>query len=619
MASIFPVNYHTVSTRCITHHFNLSILYSYSAYIYKTYLFIYEPALCLRALPIQPIPNTPIHPVIHLVDHFSLSFLVSPRHSSTPPEMPHFNLLLAPVLLTASLAAGLNFTTTTLSNPDGSTYQFPFVTTSVIAPSAPHLLVAASFLGELRLLHLDRTSRKRYVVRSVAYVTTVPDGRFVTGMIADPFDPTAFLLSTAVHDFASKGLNATDWDNGQIDIFRLHVSNKTIIFERTLVSGLPLSATASNTGPYGLAVELHRGALFIAQAAVTNGGAPDMAAGHLDTIVTGAMLKVDVRAEGKTRKLIWKSKTNPMRARLRDPPAVTGIAVYAIGLRSAFQLLLTRRNHLLVVDGGANVGRGERALSCSASIPFTTNEPDRLIEVRRGKWYGMANHARALKDARQCRYSWLPEAGNTTKIPGLANVIMSTLDGINDGTLGSGTVGFAQYTASWDTKFRGTLLGAEFDLTTPTKGRPSPILFAFDLPRKQVRKVADAPGTNIAQDAYGALLITQLNLGRIAMSVPILTRRMKKRAAIRMVWPSAAKAGSLVHVVGTGFSKKISVFIGGVACGVKRHRLRYGFLHDVSCVVPERSATRRALHVRVGDAFMKSAFTILSGDIRLAK
>lgn len=492
------------------------------------------------------------------------------------------------------------------------------MTALAFVPEAPHILVATALSGEIRVLRLNRTMQHQYAVQSVECVTNAGTGRFITGISVDPFDPTAFLVTTSVHDFEAKGLPKSAWDNGRIDLFRLFPRTLKLIFERVLVSGLPLARKSQNTGPYGVAIDTGSGALYIGQGSNTNGGVTDYTAGNVDTIVSGTILKVDIRTAGKTRKLEWTTNFM-MNASLKESASVSGISVYAIGIRAAFQPLFTRKGHLLSVDTAPTSGPGQRSVTCLESGPMGSTVPDRLLKINRGFWYGMANRARGRKDGKQCTFMWGHESANSTTIRKFRKPIMTTFVGNENGLKRSGTVGLAQYDANWVPSMRGSFLGSGLDGQDEYGGLVMPMLFFFDVRRKAIIKVADAPGVSIEVDAYGAILTAQVSNGKIGVTTPVVKAGMAKKMVIRSVWPVSGKGGSRVHIVGTGLSWTAHVFIGSSRCTTVYHVVRFNYLQDLSCTVPERNASETGpLHVQVGGVTLKKAFTILSSDTTIA-
>lgn len=241
-------------------------------------------------------------------------------------------------------------------------------------------------------------------------------------------------------------------------------------------------------------------------------------------------------------------------------------------------------------DGGGDRLWGLRSLTCTTGDALVAAESDRVIRVRAGRWYGMANRARGEEDAKQCRYIWGDEADIAqlrAKYRLFSPPLMTTLAYRLDGMLGSGTVGFLQYTANWFPWMRHRVVGAEFDLLEAHPGRPLPIMFALDIFTKTLRKLADAPGVSLQQDVWGCILTAQLNVGKIAVAVPNLPMWMRMQTRIRNVWPARGKPGMRVRIVGTRLPRGEGVVVrigGGVCAQVKRWRL-FGMADVVSCRV----------------------------------
>lgn len=509
------------------------------------------------------------------------------------------------------------FTARNVTKEDGTDYTVNFLVALSVCPTDPSLLIVASHLGQIRTLRLSPGATGGYTVIA-EHVTTAGEGRFISGLTVDPFDPTAFFIASAVRLFETHGLGKSAWRNARVDVFRLNHNRPSLKFSHTLVSGLPVSDTAVNSGPYALAIDSFDGSLYIAQAANTNAGTPDAEQRRYDTVATSAVLNVDVRSPGKTRQLTWSSH-DQQTAELTTPEEHSGISVYATGIRSGLQFAFTAEGKLYVMDNGANVefeGGGDVSTSCTSQRPLENEESERLLSVKKGRWYGFPNRARGRSDSMQCTYIWGDERGNITSTAGFTKPVMTTKEARDTGVMGSATVGLMQYGANWFHKLRGQLLIGEFDLPEAREGRPLPGMHVLRRSKKDVVRIADAPGINLDADMYGSIFTAQVNLGKIAVVQPVVHAFMKSQPRIRSVWPVRGKPGSRLWVLGTRLPARGRVLVGGRVCRVVHRSVVFGYLRVISCVVPKGvPLLKRAVSVKVGHVVLPRAFSVLSSAI----
>lgn len=520
--------------------------------------------------------------------------------------------ILAAAVVTA--AEAYSFASINLTYANGTDYSAPLTVSVLILPSDPTLLVVASYTGLIRLLRIWYASPRRYVVTAVEDTVTAAPNRFVLDVKADPFRPTNLFVVTAVHDYINKGLGANGWQNGQIEILRLDGPAAKLSFDsEPLVSGLPVAQGALGGGVFAVSADLHDGRLLISQGAHTNGGVP--LGPRRDTIVSGAMLMADVRTPQKTRKLTW-SSNDTFTATLTTPPSVSGIEVYAVGFRSLFRPIVTARDQIYGIDAGGSPELGNRSLSCTTEEPFYADDPDRLIHIRRGRWYGMANRVRGRTDPRQCVYIWGDEeniAQLRARYPSFSPPILTTRAARANGILGSGSEGLTQYRADWFPRLRGSFFVGEFDLTQARPGLPLPILFQVDVRSRRVRKVADTPGVSLEVDPFGAVMVGQFNIGKVGIAVPVVSTAMKAQTRIRNVWPLRGKPRSRVYIVGTSLPAGAPVFLGGRPCDDVKRWTKFGYLDVISCLVPRGGPyLKNAVSVKVGSIELKEAYTVLA-------
>lgn len=434
------------------------------------------------------------------------------------------------ILILSHTATAITFKSINLTHPNGTDYELPSVIAVEFVPeAAPLTLLAATFSGTIHLLRVWHPKPFRYFCRQLAELT-VPDGRSVLHITADPFTPHIFFVTTAIPGFTQRGLPPTAWNNGQVLVLKVSAfrrSGKMSLGTEPLLAGLPVPDNAFDVGLEATAAAAD-GSLFVFQALHTNAGAPGPPNFQEDSYYSGSVLTADIRTREKTRIVEWTSDV------ISDArPAngnESGISLYATGIRSVLSPVINTRGHLYISDGGADPPSGRKSVSCNASVPLAAARPDRMYRVRRGRWYGAANRARGQDDAKYCVDLWGNE-DNLTDImntyPGLTVPSFNTAKARQDGTLRAGVVGFAQYLPNWFPSFRKKLIATEFDGEPPVPIAPGkqtqrPGMVGVNLWQRDVFKIADAPGESMAIDRYGSIFVAQVIIGKIAIAVPVV-------------------------------------------------------------------------------------------------
>lgn len=517
-----------------------------------------------------------------------------------------------------SISFAIEFRSINLTVPDGSDFSLQgLVAVEFVTKLDPLTLLVGSYLGTIHLLRISHVSPYKYVARELDTVT-VPDGRNVLGITSDPFTPNVFFVPTTILGFTARGLPQSEWDNGQIYVLKVDGARGTEslkLLSDPLITGLPVANSTLGTGLYTVEVGPD-GKLFISQGLHTNMGVAGPPDYQEDSFYSGAILSADVRTPGKTLKIEWDSD-KIISARPKNIEN-SGVSLYATGFRTVFEQVITTRGELFVNDGGGAAYNGPKSVSCEASVP-APNAPDRQIRVRRGRWYGSANRARGIEDPQYCVHLWGDETNLTSilkKYPDFNPPIFTTDKASNSDILGSGTFGFLQYLPNWFPYLRKKFIATEYDLTEPNKGRPLPIMYGLDLWRGRLFKLADAPGVSTAVDRYGSVFVGQLNVGKVAIAVPVVRKWMRRKEMIRNVWPSRGKPGTEIWIIGTRMSEA-RIEIEGQRCIISKRR-RYLNLQLTTCVVPTiETYSKTASDVRVGDLVLTEAFTVLPPDVNL--
>lgn len=517
-----------------------------------------------------------------------------------------------------STAAAFQFSDTILSYTNGSVFSMPTITEVAFVPANPNLLLVTSLSGEIRLLQVRQPSPTRFVVVATRHSVRTTGGRGVVSLVADPYSRSTFFVATVRHGWK----NAGGWKNGHVEVLRLNTSTSKLSFDADpLITGLPVAGTGTQDGLLGLNADSSDGKLFITQSSHTNGGVPTQN-GPSENVLSGAVLTADIRTRGKTLSLTW-SSDDLATATLTSPPSISGIQMFATGVRTIFEPIITAHGDLFAVDVAGSPEEGDRSVSCTRSVPFNRQDSDRVLHIKRGRWYGMANRARGRTDPTQCVYIW----GDESNIDQLRRnysrftpPIMTRRADFDAGKFGGAVIGLEQYRANWFPTIRLHLIGSEFGFPQPLPNRQLSALLHFDLSTRTVSKIADAPGLAIATSAYGSMFIGQFIRARIAIAYPRVTEAMKKQPRIRNVWPLRVKPRSRILIYGTSLPVNGKVLVDGRPCTDVKRRVRFSWLHIISCRVPYGGPYRkRAVPIRVGSVTLGDALNVLPHWLQLVR
>jgi N-acetylneuraminic acid mutarotase/glucose/arabinose dehydrogenase len=215
----------------------------------------------------------------------------------------------------------------------------------------------------------------------------------------------------------------------------------------TVVSGLPQSNSGHNTN--GITFD-NNGDLLICQGSNTNAGVKDIGLGDLpESPLSAAMLKAetsrpDFDGEVHYREVLGGLPNDDQRfGDMVEVIPGTHVSVHAPGLRNPYDLVYTTAQLLYATDNGTNLTYGPASTGPTTQIP-DPEEPDELLLVELGNYYGSANRNRGKLDARE--YIWRGPAE-----PDLPDEFTQTLV-----TLPSSQDGITEYRA---TTFGGQMLG----------------------------------------------------------------------------------------------------------------------------------------------------------------
>lgn len=495
-----------------------------------------------------------------------------------------------------------------LQRSSGDVYEVFSPTVVLAVPTFVWLYLIATIGGDLSLVHINPVN---YRLERVVTTINAGPGRSVMGITHDPFQPNTFYITTNSLRWDLQGIPDV-WHNAKVEKVTLKGKSELIVDEKPVISGLPVSA--SNWGTYSTAIDSLTGELYIAVGTFNTAGVPSDADNNIeDCLLSGSVLKADIRTEGLTRVLEW-SSDDPATAQLVTSPEESGISVYAVGVRSPHQIQVYTNNALFIFDGGANIGLdGEdvvwKSTGCDTDAPLTEKMPDRLVKVRSGKWYGHPNRTRGKKDAKQCEFiSALLSDDEADAVDGYAPPLLTTAEAEKDGILTSGIVGHLEYSANWwNGKLRGSTLGLEVGVNKNDDEEVTAAMLSFNRRTKEVKQVADIGGLASTVDAQGAVLSPQFFSNSIGVARPRTILPKDNKPEIGSIFPTQGIPGSKVFITGYNLSIGEGVKIGDVPCKKVRY-VKSGMF--IQCTVPKLNTTEQ-VPVQVGQAQQKKGFRVL--------
>lgn len=308
-------------------------------------------------------------------------------------------------------------------------------------------LFVATLEGRIHKISYDHETA---VVKSMCYSEIFKDykwqntegevaPRAFLGIALNPKDrdPKPYVsASTLLYFRRNKPIATTNpfaWSNGAVERFkrssaevRKRDPKQCLQHDKNIVQGLPVA-----NGDHVVSELLFSqyGDLLIAVGAHTNMGLPNLKLGGLwESYFSGAIVIAKVSRAGFQGKIPYTTPTNLRTARPKGE--YKDVDLYATGFRNAFAMTMSRTGIVYAGDNGPNRGFGDAASSCneyneteaaarsfyenvpgggaivgSGNTPYSDNRPDKIVWVKKGKFYGQPNLQRSvLLGVDQCAY-----------------------------------------------------------------------------------------------------------------------------------------------------------------------------------------------------------------------
>jgi glucose/arabinose dehydrogenase len=292
-------------------------------------------------------------------------------------------------------------------------------------------LYVGSLDGEVRAITFD-AAWNAVAVDTYAGVSGLPNAN-ILGVAFNPFDNASSPRLYVGHGwhYADGGGLVTQpsayW--GQVSV----LEGPSFGAPQPLVTGLPQPNTGHAVN--GLQFD-HNGDLLIALGSTSNAGIRWLTMGDLPESPLSAAI-----AKAQTSRIDFDGAVEYVHAvtgapmtdqRLGEESLLapgSHVFVQGAGLRNPYDLVYTTRKKLYATDNGPNAGYGPASTSATTQTGTHPDEPDELLLVESGNYYGSPNRSRGLFDPRQHVYRDHVEPS----LPGVFTQTLVTLPSSTDG------------------------------------------------------------------------------------------------------------------------------------------------------------------------------------------
>lgn len=480
-----------------------------------------------------------------------------------------------------SLENPVLFRDTVVRNSEGNQFRIPMMTCIKLGPDGRYYIGTRG--GFIHTLSITRS----FVVRSSCRSSNVGIGRSVLGLSIDPFEVTTKSVNHAVPRFSvyistsqlMRNALGGDWDNGRVEIWEKLPNVECVKFVKVLISGLPVSTRDHSVS----ALVFHPdGSLLVAVGGSTNAGVPKMGKDMMkmpESPLSGAILSFPFREMYFNGTITYEWHDNPG----KTEKASGSVRVYAAGIRNVFGMALHSNGHVYGLDNGPNIGYGVAATGCfrtGGQVQFV----DKLIDIRRGGYYGHPNWNRGRTDKRQCKFI----SGDSENMGRDYTAAMMSME--------SSTNGIVEYTAN---RFDGSLMGHL--ILSQLAWEVAGDVTAVKLNKKgnkvdDVRVLHTNSGIAIEMGMFGELVIPSYGKGNILVLAPFEKHTPPLRVIAVNPKSGRAGGGNFVTVTGNGFKRGDVVWFGRRKCRELKW-VRLG--HELRCRVPRYKGGNRKIGIVV--------------------
>lgn len=441
----------------------------------------------------------------------------------------------------AGYSQPVNFARSVVTLANGQPFKFSGPTSIALGPDGKY------YIG-VQWGAVFVVSTNGRVATGVCASPSVGDGRSVLGVAFNPAEPGRIKLyaSSSIIEWHDRhGLPlSSGWRNGEIII--MEPRGNCIAKTGTLITGLPVSNYDHAVNK--LAFD-NSGRLYISVGSATNAGVPFPEMGNIaDSPLSGAVLVADIRKKAFNGNIRYANADSPATARVIGGD----VSIYSAGLRNCFGLEFHSNGQLYATDNGANQAFGPKSTSCTAGSG-RLEEPDKLLKLRFGGFYGAANRNRGRSDPRQCIHRTISKDRSGYDLP------LATTE--------SGTMGIIEYTAN---TFGGGLKHNLFlsQLATPdSAGRVYRVqLSKFNGSLQKIYSIVPFSGLAVAQMPDGGLLMPRVYRSQLVALLPI--EKNPGVVVVTTVYPfrGPKRGGYRATITGWNLRPPLKVSFGGKQC-----------------------------------------------------
>lgn len=406
-------------------------------------------------------------------------------------------------------------------------------------------LYVATLGGEIRALSFDADWN---LVSMTSYVGVSQLPNFnVLGLTVNPFDPPG-----SVRLYVSHGLHYADGGGlvtapsaylGQVSI----LSGPSFDSPQPLLTGLP----QPNTGHAVNGMQFDdNGDLLLACGSDTNAGCAWPTMGALpESPLSASILKALTSKQpfkGNVSYVFTSSGLPSTDQRFGETSLLapgSDVTVQGHGLRNPYDLVYTTGKKLYATDNGPNAGYGPASTGPHSNSGTHPDEPDELLLVEAGIYYGSPNRSRGQFDTRQTVYHGPWEASQ----PDVFRQALVTLPSSQDGIL-------EYHSEAFGGAMRGDLVVQKYNgdarrITLATDGRSvttvqniGPVTGALD--------IVEGPG--------GALIAVDFSGSEIEVLVPVESAPATLTVTDIRPWRAPAAGGTPFVIGGRGFAGTVA-------------------------------------------------------------
>lgn len=460
--------------------------------------------------------------------------------------------------------------------------------------------------------------------------------RSIMGITFDPRDKVArpYVSVSTLYWERHRNIdraNKEAWSNGAIERLRPASSatragnaGQCLEYDRNIVRNLPV---ADGDHAVNELVFDQQGDLLIAVGGYTNMGLPyGGLGGNWETYFSGSVVKARLSKGASFNGAI--PYTTPRNLRTASPKAgYNDVVLHATGVRNLFSMAMSRSGKIYALDMGPNCGFGNASSACSEYVESEAaqrstskfeafpgqlvvgpagecrhgdDRPDKLLEIKKGKFYGHANLQRAAitKKSGECR--WVdPE---TNRVPAPLNVAPPANYEEPLALVKSPKTGVREYGAQlFCGKLRGDLILSQMN----NRGvwRASPRANGDGLDGNPFMFFTNG-GIRVEENARGDLLFPKY-YNNPTQGVFVMRPKVSARSGLFVAnavpFRHGRAGGTKLILGGWGFEKGVSVKVGAKECAVVSVSAS-----EIVCTVPAFSGSGNSVDVSVSQGGFSS-------------